>query len=118
MLRDTLLSNQNKIAKENIPTVAQVFDNILKAAIKSNIKGNANDMFMPYSDAHRKKIYLGHTLCLLNRYYRHPKFDDYGEIMHDYVIEKIKAECCEILKEIKLEDNPPSKKRRALENSI
>jgi len=38
------------------------------------------------------------------------KFDDYGEIMHDYVIEKIKTECCEILKDIKLEDNPPPRK--------
>jgi len=80
MLQDTLLSNQNKIAKENIPVVAQVIDNILKVAIKSNIKGNSNDIVLPYSDGHRKKIYLGHTLCLLNRYYRHDLFDAYKEI--------------------------------------
>ena len=70
-LREAALENNTKLSNENISAISQLLNQLLKEIIISCTKGNPNDMVMPYSDAHRKRINLGHTLCILNKYLRH-----------------------------------------------
>jgi len=57
---EKLEEEKNKMIK-----MKEFLEDLIKRAMKSMLRGNPKDIVMPYSDKHKKRVYLSQMICII-----------------------------------------------------